>query len=210
MLRFLREKAFPTWDFFDASARRRPLEEYPGAQIAEDVARRLRDLGPFNPHMVPPTMFRPDCQISVMAVRPPQPPKRGLFGGLQRHDTSVEARDTGTRVMALDLSALGPFACATWMWPAGGLDPPLNPRSVEAAVLDLLREQGIVVLTREEILIPVRGMKGTPYSKEGRVPNVCNCLFDAASFLLRGLGVSQFRAEAGEGDLWPRAVEGRA
>lgn len=209
MLEFLRERAFPTWDFFDATARRRLLERHPGQEIAAEVTRRLPDLGPLNPHLQGPFMWRPAYQISVTRVRSPQPPGRGLLGKLRHPDNSLDGRDTGVDVMVLLLSAFAPFACPSWLWPQTEPDPALDPRDTEEAVRILLRGQGLTVLTREEILVPVRGMKGTPYSVEGRIPNVCHCLFDATSFLMQGLGPKQFRSQ-GQGDLWPSPVDDSA
>lgn len=208
VLEFLRNKAFPTWDFFDAAARRQLLREYHGAEVGEAVARRVRSLGSLNPHLLLTTVLRPDIQVSATALRQPRPPRRRLFGGIEREDNSIEALDSGVTVVIIDLSALGPYGMVTWMWPRKGLDSPDAPATLEADVLDALRKEGIEVLTRDEGLIPVRGMKGTPFGKGKAIPNVINCLFDEVSFWRRGLVVSGLRFRSSPGDLWPSVVEG--
>ncbi len=204
LLEFLRTKAFPTWDFFDTAERRELLRQYPSQRLGEDVARKIQDLGPFNTHLIPTTVLRPSVQVTATALRRPGPPRRRLLGGLERPDGDGQARDSGVNVFIVVLSALGPWSGVTWMWPSGGLDPPLRLATVESNVLTLLRDKGLTILSREELQVPVRGMKGTPYGKAGEIPNVYACLFDESGFRMRALKAKGLRFKgAAPGDLWP-------
>ena len=208
VLEFLRDKAFPTWDFFDTAARRQLLREYPGQRTSEAVARDLGALGPLLPHPVPPGPLRPVYQIGATALRPPAPARVGLFGRVQRPDNSPAGRDSGVSVMVLNLSALGPFGSVTWIGPERGLDPLLERATLATGAVGLLRNRGITVLTRDELLVPVRGMRGTPYGQGQAIPDVHNCLFDEVSFRMRGLGAKGFRFQPTRSDdLWPPIID---
>ncbi len=107
-------------------------------------------------------------------------------------------------MMVLHLSALGPFGIVTQMVPKREVDPLLDLGTLESRAGRLLESHEIAVLTRDESLVTVRGMRGIPYGRGGAVPNVCSCLFDEVAFRMRGLQGTGFRLQPStRDDLWP-------